>query len=1293
MSRSIASWALCVVLLTLFVVRPASATGQSTITFAEHAPGTALDTEYAALGVRFGKAADFGVTLAGAWDCGAPIVKEPTSDGPPPRVAQAPLCGGRSGTVVAFAYPRRTIRLVVAATPSTDRDAEVLAYDRTGRLVTRSEAVASFQAIAIERPSPDVSFLAVQLDGEGTSAVLFDDLSFDHLGDPLTVAPRGVGATVGAERTDNVARLTDADPTATAADYRVTIEWGDGQSSAGRLVASGDGYDVVGTYTYAATGTFTVRTTVEKVNGVRATATSTARVVDRPDFEVAVTPGSASVSQGTSGRFTVSVSPLAGFTGTVSLSLAGAGGTFSPATVAVPGSSQLAVSTTAATAPAAYPLTITATSGSLARSATTTLTVTRAAPTVVARLATPRPAPALSLVTLDARGSKGAASYRWDLNGDRRADVECGKTTPVLVARLRTPGARTVRLSAVALDGKTSVARRTLRIRKRPAGGASGSRPLELARCLRDTRNRTRIACTRAFHEKVVFGLVEVTGCLTRAASREKVPAGERLAFDAYRGNPALADPLVSHDPVRLNGITFSPVGDASIVVFPQLQRIVSSRAEIRLGAIRVRAADSVNLALNDRIARPPLAGTLGKRGQRARLLTFDTTGTPLTRELGGFGLAGTAELHLVKRLTTYTSEMKVSLTVPPELRLLAGELPTGQTTIRAGNGKGLDLDELRVEVPEANLGGVRLTNILFEYKARGNPEFNCPRKWWKATANVFLGQSATSGGFRLAPEPRRNGLAFCAGSFHSAGGEIVFNQPLPRPQLFPGVVLKTLGFETQLDPTILVGTATISAYGLTDMSGGLLVAFPSPSAPYRIEAGDVKGSLGKLVGRTFVAPTIAIGANFDFEVSSSVAIPFANAYFAYSAPDYVALGGGIQMIIPGGTIKASVDGEMRVSQALFSIHGSAELCFVALVCPIVGAEAWVTSTGVVVCGSIAGALHPGVGYRWGDTWPEVWLVDGCTPSPYWVNAGPPTALSLAPFAANATTSFTVAPGERSKNVRLDGVGGAPRVEVRGPDGELVSTAAGDFARGKTINVLRQDAGKVTWIGVAPARAGRYTITTLPGSAAIRELAATRPLADRLRVSVAGKGSARLLRYDVARVAGRRVTFFESGRASYRRLGAVTGGRGVIPFRPAPGAAGVRRIVARVELRGTPTPDRVVARYRVAPPKRLGRPAALRLQRSGRNVSVSWARVGGATGYALVARLSSGVQRVKRLNGQRTRLRLAAIPPTQAGTVTVRALGPLGARGPAARGRFAAPKREPSPFRPFSELGRRAARR
>jgi hypothetical protein len=1234
--------------LLLIVVGPAEATGPTTITFSEHAAGTVIDTEYALQGVRFGKAADLGAqALAGAWDCGPPQVKELTSDGTPPRLGQAPVCGGRSGTVAAFTAPRKTIRLVVEATPSTDRQADVLAYGANGALLASVRVSASRSPVAIERASADVAYLAVQLTGEGPSALLFDDLVFDHVGDPLQLNPRDVTASVGVERTDNVALLTDADPTATPADYAVTIDWGDGRSSPGRLAPTGGGYDVVGTHAYGATGTFVVRTTVEKSNGVRASTTSSARVVDRPDLAVSVSPTSSSVPQGRDARYTVTVTPLAGFTGSVSLSLAGASGTFAPASLAVPGSSRLTVATSASTAPGSYPLTITATSGSLSRTGTATLTVAKAAPAPVARLTVPRPSPALSVVALDARGTTGAAWFLWDVDGDRQPDVACGKKTPVLGVRLRTPGLRTVSLTAVAADGSTSVERRTLGIRKRPR--ASGDFT-EVATCLRDARPYLQ---GRACAEKVVFGVVEAKGCFT-----------------------ADGDSLVARGPVRLNGIGFFPRPGATIVLSPQAGQIASAAAEISLGKIRIRAAGPFALSLRPPAPGPAPPRTLGKRRGSVRLLTFQPN-TQLP-ELGGFALTGEAEISLLRTGARYVSRTKARLALPAVFSLF-GVRPSGATTFEADNDRGLVVDDLTLRVPEAHLGAIRLTDLSFEYKARGNPEFRCSRRWWKATANVFLGGSG-GGGFRLAPEPRRNGVAFCSGAFRSAGGEVVFDPPVPRPQIFPSVELRKLGFEIETDPWLVVGTGTVSIGRLVDVAGGLVIAFPSPAAPYVVPPNEAQGTLARLRGRVFTGPTVAVGGSFTLPVGP-LRIPFANAYAAYSYPDYVAAGGSARLVLPGMSANVGVDGELLVGKALFSFRGFGELCLAGLGC-VLRADAWVTSTGVVACGTIAGELHPGAGYRWGAAWPDVWLVDGCKPSPYWVNVRP-SALARVPYAA--TTSFTVARGERAKNVRLEGAGGAPRVEVRGPSGEVVSSASGDFAAGRTIRILRHDAGKVTWVGVAPAAPGRYTVTTLPGSTDLARVAATREVDEHVRATVAGAGRSRVLRYDVARLPGRRVTFFERGRSSYRQLGQVTGGKGALRFAPAPGPRGLRQVVARVELDGVPTPDRVVARFHAAGPPPIGRPARLDLRRRASTVTASWSAAPEARRYVVVVRLRSGEQRVLRMPAARRSVRLAGIPATQPGAVTVRGVGGSGVLGPPATARFVALRALPSPFRPFAK--------
>ena len=96
-----------------------------------------------------------------------------------------------------------------------------------------------------------------------------------------------------------------------------------------------------------------------------------------PDFSIAATPASQTVTQGASTSYTVTATPSGGFTGSVTYSVSGlptgGGAAFTPNPSAT--TSTMSVTTAGTTPVGTYSLTITGTSGSLIHTATVTLTV------------------------------------------------------------------------------------------------------------------------------------------------------------------------------------------------------------------------------------------------------------------------------------------------------------------------------------------------------------------------------------------------------------------------------------------------------------------------------------------------------------------------------------------------------------------------------------------------------------------------------------------------------------------------------------------------------------------------------------------------------------------------------------------------------------------------------------------------------------------------------------------------------------------------------------------------------
>ena len=152
------------------------------------------------------------------------------------------------------------------------------------------------------------------------------------------------------------------------------------------------------------------------------------------DFSIVVSPSSQAVIPGQSTNFTVTVSPLSGFNGAVTLSVGSengfpsgiTSGGFTPSSITGSGSSTLTINTTTSATPYALSLTITGTAGTITHTASTTLLVNLAAPASLTAT------PGNAQVSLSWPASVGATSYdvkRATVSGGPYTTVACATTT------------------------------------------------------------------------------------------------------------------------------------------------------------------------------------------------------------------------------------------------------------------------------------------------------------------------------------------------------------------------------------------------------------------------------------------------------------------------------------------------------------------------------------------------------------------------------------------------------------------------------------------------------------------------------------------------------------------------------------------------------------------------------------------------------------------------------------------------------------------------------------------------
>jgi hypothetical protein len=902
--------------------------------------------------------------------------------------------------------------------------------------------------------------------------------------------------------------------------------------------------------------------------------------------------------------------------------------------------------------------------------APTVTPVTPAPPARVEGIIVTPPAEPGGAVIATANYSGPVQRLEWNLDRDAAPDivVKGGQVTAGDSVRFRPlEGQHTISVRGVGADGNASVASIPIRgqaprlddpLERKIDRELDGSAPVYVAGDREDlTPKLARCGASKgpANDPPLKAGALEVRGCFNPVTELSSLPRAERgIVYRVARQHSIptsllvkpISDEILSWQPmlfvlelseiyisyasVRVNGIDIRPAPGAAVIVAPQANTIASSNAKMFLGDIQLAAPAGFTLDTTPR----PGGGTI-PLGRFARV--------PGLPSLAGFKLFGDVDVTLTPgSVDNGGAQITVRLELPPIFRIGGGKA-VAEAKLRATSDEGLVLDTLSIGPMNLSLGGVGLEDLKIDY-TRATEE-------WKGQAKACVLEDVCLD----MTEREKDGAATFPGGIIIRRGRLVragatLEFPEPGVPLAPGVNLSHVGFFVGLEPTRFGGEAGIKVLKVVRIDGRLVLAFPSPAAPWvfnEVEAGPAFPR--HFYGREHTNFTISVGAKLYLLVPVVGEIELGGAYFLYESPGYVAFGGGIEAELLIIKVSGRVDGEFNAANGKFSVVGRIQACVADVACG--GAVAAVSSGGAGACIQL-GPLNFGGGVQWARvSEPFLWPIDGCKWSRF---IEPNVHGGAAAAQAGKPHVVTIEPGEPDRAVRFQGAQGAPRVRVRGPSGvDFTSPEGPGYTIEHDIRILRSEKFKQTVVGLT--RPGRYEIEPLEGSPAIRQIteAEDQPAA-KATARVRGTGVRRTLEYDIRTRDGQRVTFFESAGDSTREIATITrGGRGSLKFDSAPGT-GLRRIEAQFELNGIPAERLTIAAFAPTSP-RLARPRHLSVRRHRRTLVVRWARVPGAARYEVVTTIAGGRKQLVRTRATSRRLRAS---PVDGGRVTVRAIAP-----------------------------------
>ena len=453
---------------------------------------------------------------------------------------------------------------------------------------------------------------------------------------------------------------------------------------------------------------------------------------------------------------------------------------------------------------------------------------------------------------------------------------------------------------------------------------------------LTDVPKRERDLVKSHYQSEGLAGLIfTICAQAARGVTPQSRCDAAKKHFGPVEGPPLLV--MVPKGPVRMNGLTITPGSGASIVVYPKQGRVISSNATVKWGKVPVSLPRAIDLNVGKILTNSgsPVTPTNNDpfpAPARYRLFQFDAK--KALSNIGGFPVPGgnaTADLAVEAREGQRFSSADLLVTIRL-LKAFGGQSPSLRTRIRANNGGDPIVQELDANLPEANLGAIRLSAWRFRYREFGridgdtNPGTTCDRKQWRVNGEVYFG--VLDGKVDMSPPPAgrpQNGLGFCAGGFKHFGADVTL--PNPKPMLFPAVQLNNINFGVGLDPLLFRGGAGIEVAKINRVNGEIVAVFATPRAPYRFGPGE-KSYIRDLQGLDpFTTPTFAVGGEVFTRVPVIGDIKLGQGGILYSYPDYFAFGGSTRVSALLITIEGGISGWFRFNSGKFQLGGFVRTC------------------------------------------------------------------------------------------------------------------------------------------------------------------------------------------------------------------------------------------------------------------------------------------------------------------------------------------------------------------------------